>query len=355
MQILETQEFIRNRWYAAALSRSIDGTPSQTRVLGDPVVLFRKQSNEVTALQDRCPHRQAPLSLGKIVGDEIQCRYHGFQFDSTGRCTKIPGEKVIPREVSVPALPVAESLGFVWVWPGDPARADPGLLPSFPWLDNPDFLSYHVAMQFEAPFALIVDNLMDLTHVHFVHSILGADTLVHESEPMRTWEEGDHVLYRRDLKKESAASAEGDAYVEIGGEFIPPSIVITSAVPKRAGSDEIQPAPMSQVLHCLTPRTPDSTSYLVVKCWNILTRPHEIAAVHHQVHVTLLEDKGIIEAQYMNRREAAAESADRLIRADRAAVMARRVNERILRIEHENRDNRARQVPATETTERLMP
>jgi hypothetical protein len=72
---------------------------------------------------------------------------------------------------------------------------------------------------------------------------------------------------------------------------------------------------------------------------NVLTRPHEVAAVHHQVHVTLLEDKGMIEAQYVNRREVAAESADRLIRADRAAVMARRVNERILRVEHENRDD----------------
>ena len=352
MQAHEAQGFIRNRWYAAALARSIGRTPSQTRVLCDPLVLFRKQSSEVVVLHDRCAHRQAPLSLGRVIGDEIQCRYHGFQFDSLGLCTKIPGEKTIPREVRVQALPAVESLGFIWVWPGDPGKADPALLPSFPWLERPDFLSHHVAMQFEAPLALIVDNLMDLTHVHFVHSILGADTLVHESEPMRTWEASDHVFYRRDLKK--GAAADTDAYVEVGGEFIPPSMVITSAVPKRAGSEEIQPGPMSQVLHCLTPRTAQSTNYLVVKCWNVLTRPHEVAAVHHQIDVTLLEDKEIIEAQYNNRRESASESDERLIRADRAAVMARRVHERILRNERENRDHDVRQVPA-ETIEDLTP
>src|ERR1700722_17505723 len=320
----QTAEFVCNRWYAVMLSRDVGRTPKQTWILGVPVVLYRKLSNEVVALRDVCPHRHAPLSLGTVIGDEIQCRYHGFHFDSTGRCTRIPSETVIPSAIRAEPFATAETLGFVGVWPGDPAKADRHLLLTFPWLDAPGFVSSHAGMVVEAPLRLIVDNLMDLTHVHFVHSILGATNLVHESEPMQAWEKGDHVMYRRALKQRKPRS-DSDEYSEIGGEFIPPSNVITSNVPKRAGSDAIQPGPMAQALHCLTPRTAHATTYLALRCWNVLTQPHEIAAIQHQTDVTLAEDKAIIEAQYRNRVSAVAE--ERLVKSDLAAVMARRVYE----------------------------
>jgi vanillate O-demethylase monooxygenase subunit len=321
--------YVRNRWYVAMLSREVGRTPKQTWVLDVPIVLFRKASNEVVALRDVCPHRHAPLSLGTVVGDEIQCRYHGFQFDSSGRCTKIPSEKTIPTAIHAEPIVVREALGFVWVWGGESSKADPNLLVSFPWLDKPGFASYHAAMVVEAPLQLIVDNLMDLTHVHFLHSILGATNLVHESEPMEVWETHDHVLYRRALKKRKIGS---DLYTEVGGEFIPPSVVITSSVPKREGRDEIQPGPMSQALHCLTPRSAHSTSYLALRCWNDLIRPHEIAAIQQQTDVTLAEDKAMIEAQYRNRSAASAD--EKLIKSDRAAIMARRAYDRVLRSDH---------------------
>jgi len=332
MQEGNSDSFVRNCWYAAALARDIDRKPLRAWLLGDPVVLFRKQTGDVAALYDACPHRHAPLSLGSVIGNEIQCRYHGFQFDSTGRCTKMPGETIIPSSVRVRTLPVVEALGFIWVWPGEPNRADQSLLPKFPWLETPGFMAYYASVAVEAPFSLIVDNLMDLTHVHFVHRILGADNLVHESAPMQTWEKDDHVFFQRDLKKPQHAGT--DLYMQIGGEFIPPSVVITSGVPRRDDSAEIQAGPVSQVLHCLTPRTANSTSYLAVKCWNLAHRPHEVAAMWHQIDVTLGEDKEIIEAQYRNRRETALED-EKLIRADKAAVMARRVNERIMRRERD--------------------
>src|ERR1700726_2394473 len=317
--------FVRHRWYAAMLSKDVGRKPKQARVLGTPIVLFRKLSNEVVALRDVCPHRHAPLSLGSLIGDEIQCRYHGMQLDSTGRCTKIPSEKVIPSAIRAEPIASVEALGFVWVWAGDFAKANRDLLITFPWLDKPGFVSYHVGMIVEAPLELIIDNLMDLTHVHFVHSILGAANLVHESEPMQSWEARDRVLYRRALKQQNS---EADHYTEIGGEFIPPSIVITSSVQKRDGSDAIQPGPMSQALHCLTPRDARSTMYFAVRCWNALTQPHEIAAIHYQTDVTLAEDKAIIEAQFQNRTFASSE--EKLIKSDFAAVMARRMYERVL-------------------------
>jgi vanillate O-demethylase monooxygenase subunit len=330
MQISE-EGFIRNSWYAVALAGKVDRAPVQAWLLGEPVVLFRKESGTVVALRDRCPHRHAPLSMGRVVGDEIQCRYHGFQFDSSGRCSRIPGEATIPAAIRVERFPVAEALGFIWIWPGEAAAASAALLPAFPWLEQPEFLSYYITAVIAAPAALIVDNLMDLTHVHFVHRLLGADNLVHESAAMRAWESGDRVFFQRNLKQ--AQHAGTDSYLQVGGEFIAPSAVITSGVQRREGSDEVQPGPMSQVLHCLTPRTAESTLYLAVKCWNLSVRPHEVVAMQHQIEVTVGEDKEIMEAQYRNRCIAHPVPEEKLVKADRAAVLARRLHERLLRNE----------------------
>jgi phenylpropionate dioxygenase-like ring-hydroxylating dioxygenase large terminal subunit len=319
--------FVRNAWYVAALGRDVDRTPVKSRLLGDSLVLYRKRTGEVVALRDCCPHRHAPLSLGTLVGDEIQCRYHGFRFACDGSCTSIPGESVVPAAVSVQKFVATERHGFVWVWMGENA-ANEARLPEWPWLESPGFVSYHSQFTLDAPFEMIIDNLMDLTHVHFVHRLLGAGNLVHESEPMKTWEERDEVIFSRDLKG-SETAADG-TYVEIRGHYFSPSIVVTSGVPRREGSDELPPRPMSQVLHCLSPQNENSTHYFVLKCWNVLTKPHEIAAMNHQNEVTLSEDKEMIEAQFASKLADQSHATEKLIRADRAAVMARRVYERVL-------------------------
>ena len=320
--------FVRNAWYVAALSRDIDRNPVNCRLLDEALVLYRKQAGEVVALRDRCPHRHAPLSLGTLVGDEIQCRYHGFRFDCNGACTLIPGENAIPPAVSVQKFAVIEKHGFVWVWMAETSTADQARIPQWHWLENPGFMSYYANFMVDAPFQMIVDNLMDLTHVHFVHRLLGAGNLVHESEPMKTWEERDEVIFRRDLK--SPQTAKDGTYVEIRGHYFSPSIVVTSGVPMREGRVEMESRPMSQVLHCLSPQAENRTRYFVLKCWNILTKPHEVTAMHHQNDVTLAEDKEIIEAQFASKLDDRSRAAEKLIRADRAAVMARRVYQRVL-------------------------
>jgi vanillate O-demethylase monooxygenase subunit len=331
--------FVKNAWYVAALARDVDRKPVQSRLLGDAVVLFRKQTGEPVALRDRCPHRHAPLSLGTLIGDDIQCRYHGFQFDCGGACTAIPGEKTIPAAISVDTFPVVERHGFVWVWMGVAAAADAAKVPQWPWGERADFMSYHADLLVHAPVQMLIDNLMDLTHVHFVHKILGANNLVHESEPMQTWEKDDEVFFRRDLKRPDTTAT--GAYTEIGGRYFAPSVVVTSGVPKRVGSEDIQPGPVSQVLHCLTPVDERTTRYFAVKSWNAFTQPHQAAAVHHQIDVTLAEDKEIIEAQFASKQAAPEQQREKLIRADRAAVMARRVYERVLEREQRAREQQA--------------
>jgi phenylpropionate dioxygenase-like ring-hydroxylating dioxygenase large terminal subunit len=323
--------FLRNHWYVGALARDLGREPLQSWMLGEPVVLFRKQNGEPVALRDRCPHRHAPLSMGKLIGDEIQCRYHGMQFDGAGLCTRIPGEVAIPAALRVASFPVMERYGLVWVWMGTGTPADEARLPEWPWHDQAGFLSYFGGFEIEVPFQMIIDNLMDLTHVHFVHRILGAGNLIHESEPMEVRQQDDRVFFRREMKK-GQAEEEG-AYFEVAGRYLPPSVVVTSAVPRLAGSPEIQPGPVSQVLHCLTPRDESRTRYFVLKCWNVLTRPHEVTAMNYQNDVTIAEDKEIIEAQWRIKQAFDQRDEEMLIRADRAAVLSRRLHEKLLRHE----------------------
>ena len=113
--------FIRNHWYVAALSGEVADRPVGFTVLDEPIVLFRDTAGAVIALEDRCVHRQAPLSLGTVLGDRLQCGYHGFTYDRTGACVLVPSQDRIPPNAAVRAYPVRERQGMVFVWTGDPA------------------------------------------------------------------------------------------------------------------------------------------------------------------------------------------------------------------------------------------
>ena len=168
--------FLKNSWYVAAQSHEItDGVLGRT-ICGDPVVLFRKQDGTPAALEDRCCHRHLPLSLGQRVGDRVQCGYHGLEFDTTGTCVSVPGQSKVPPGAAIHAFPVVERYRYIWIWPGDPAEADEGLIPDYHWNDDPAWVSNTGYFYVECNHQLVVDNLLDLSHVQFVHaSTLGAD------------------------------------------------------------------------------------------------------------------------------------------------------------------------------------
>src|SRR5882757_4446416 len=91
----ELSMFIRNAWYIAAWADELGQKPLARRICNDPVVLFRDRDGRPAALVDRCCHRSAPLSLGEVVSDGIQCGYHGLTFDGSGACVAIPGQSRI--------------------------------------------------------------------------------------------------------------------------------------------------------------------------------------------------------------------------------------------------------------------
>jgi phenylpropionate dioxygenase-like ring-hydroxylating dioxygenase large terminal subunit len=161
--------FVRNQWYVAAYGSEVGRTLLARTILGEPIVLYRTTGGQVAALADRCVHRRYPLSESTLAGDTIVCGYHGFTYDAGGHCVAVPGQQRIPRTARVAAYPVAEQDSLVWVWIGDPERADTGLIPRAPWLADPGYVTVRGMEPLAARYSLLVDNLMDLSHETYLH------------------------------------------------------------------------------------------------------------------------------------------------------------------------------------------
>ena len=171
--------FLRASWYVAARSGEVTHQPLGRLLLNEPVVLYRRHDGTAVALEDRCCHRHLPLSMGKVEGDDLRCGYHGLKFDASGRCVEIPGQDSIPPQARVRAYPLIEKYRWLWIWMGDPAQADPKLIPEWWWADHPEWAftqpgQIHVKCNYQ----LVSDNVLDVTHLAYVHaSSIGASSI----------------------------------------------------------------------------------------------------------------------------------------------------------------------------------
>jgi vanillate O-demethylase monooxygenase subunit len=163
--------FIKNMWYVAAWSYELTGEkPIGRTIIAEPVALYRRSDGTVVAVEDRCAHRHAPLSMGRIEGDDLRCMYHGMLYGSDGLCKAIPGAGARPPTFpSIRTFPVVERSSWIWVWMGDPASANPARIPAAVGLDDPEWVMRTGALDYEADYQLINDNLCDLSHLDFVH------------------------------------------------------------------------------------------------------------------------------------------------------------------------------------------
>jgi vanillate O-demethylase monooxygenase subunit len=162
-------DYPRNAWYAAAYDVEVTRELMPRTICGRPLVMFRRLDGTPIVLENACWHRLMPLSEGRIDGDEVVCGYHGMAYDGDGRCTFMPSQKTINPAARVRSYPVVERHRFVWVWTGDPALADPRLVPDLRWNDDPEWAGDGKLIHAECGYKLVVDNLMDLTHETFVH------------------------------------------------------------------------------------------------------------------------------------------------------------------------------------------
>jgi len=169
--------WITNAWYVAAWSHELEpGRILARTIIDQPLALYRTASGEIVVLEDRCCHRFAPLSLGRLEGDALRCMYHGLKFAPDGRCVEIPGQKLIPQSAFVRRYPAAQRGSWLWVWMGDAAAADPTAIPPSLALDDPAYRLQGGQLDYAAHYMLIDDNLLDLSHLSFAHEkTLGLD------------------------------------------------------------------------------------------------------------------------------------------------------------------------------------
>ena len=177
--------WLRNCWYVIGWEHEIpaDGFLART-VLGTPLLAWRTAGGDYAVLEDRCCHRLAPLSKGRREGDAIRCGYHGLKFDASGACIEVPGLEKPPATARVKAYPVAVRNRWVFVWMGEAARADTAMLPdNFScgealWHYKPGYMHY------DTPYLLICDNLLDFSHLSYVHEkTLGGTTAIALARP----------------------------------------------------------------------------------------------------------------------------------------------------------------------------
>ena len=177
--------FIRNCWYVIAWDHEVlaDGLFTRT-VLNEPILLLRSADGSIAALEDRCCHRLAPLSMGRREGDCVRCGYHGMKFDAAGQCVEIPGLDTVPPKARVRTYPVAVKNRWVFVWMGDPARAELALLPDNFSCDHPEWRNKPGYLHYDTPYLLICDNLLDFSHLSYVHEkTLGGSTAIAQARP----------------------------------------------------------------------------------------------------------------------------------------------------------------------------
>lgn len=185
--------FPKNTWYVAATSDEVPADkPFGRQICNERVVLYRAQEGRIAAVEDFCPHRGAPLSLGFVREGTLVCGYHGLEMGCDGKTTAMPGQRVRGFP-AIKSYPVEERHGFIWIWPGDPVKADAALIPQMPWHDNPDWAYggglYHV----KADYRLMIDNLMDLTHETYVHANSIGQAEIDET-PCKTENVGDNEV-----------------------------------------------------------------------------------------------------------------------------------------------------------------
>ena len=305
--------FVRNAWYVAAWDHEIGRDLRRRIVLGEPLVLYRREDGKPVALEDRCCHRQAPLSMGKLKGDIVECPYHGLQFDASGACVRVPSQERIPSSARVRSYPVVERNHWIWIWPGDAAKADPALIEDFHWMDDPAWRAAGSYMHVEGNYLLIVENLLDTTHLPFLHpDTLGTDAFARsEFEVSR---EGDRITVARWLMNELPA-----AFHKQMGDFpdgmkvdrwqithyAPPSFVKLDVGSSPVGTgarqgDRSQGMNMWN-LNAITPETGKTAHYFFAQAWNFKLDERWIGdMLRQQIHNIFLEDLAMIKAQQRN-------------------------------------------------------
>jgi phenylpropionate dioxygenase-like ring-hydroxylating dioxygenase large terminal subunit len=312
--------FLYDHWYIAAFRHDLIDKPIRRLLLGVPVVLFRTQDGTVAALEDRCPHREVPLSMGSVQPDgSLQCLYHGIRFDQHGTCLHIPEQTKVPSSATVRAFPVVEHAEWIWVFMGDPARAGEAKVPDYPWFTREGWRSRTGHLHVKCNYRLIVDNLLNMAHLPFVHPrTIGSEGVVKNAQVDVTRNGTTVRLARRmyDIEPpptyKKAGGFEGNVNRWQTIDFLAPSFFEFDTGVIDAGHDipdTSRPETIGRnakvlsrhTMHGVVPETERASSYYVGFSYDPQIMNEETADfVFESVYATFKEDVDVLEAQQIN-------------------------------------------------------
>ena len=340
--------FLENAWYPAAMASEIGRTPFHRILLDRDVLLYRQEDGAPVGIENVCPHRFVPLHLGQIIGDTIECPYHGLRFNGQGVCVVNPHGGPIPG-AKARGFPIVERHRLIWIWPGDKDLADPASIPFCPAERTETSVSTMDYMHFEANYLLMVDNLLDNSHTDFLHrTSFGGNAGAHAR--LEILEDGDAILCNRSFSGGNL-SPTISAFTDYRGpvdrwqdmRWSPPAMLTltTGATPAGRPREEGFFYTPWQIL---TPETPASTHLFFGKArnFNIDDREMDARMASDMRDPVYNEDKPMIEAQQRiigDRELDALKPA--LFGVDVGAVKVRRRYARLLAAEALAREARA--------------
>jgi len=340
--------FPKNAWYVACTPDEIDAGPLGRKICGESIAFYRGDEKRVAALEDFCPHRGAPLSLGRVCEGKLVCGYHGLSMGCDGKTVSMPGQRVRGFP-AIRTFPVEERYGFVWVWPGDAALADKALIPHQEWFDNDAWAFggglFHIACDYR----LMIDNLMDLTHETYVHSnSIGQKEI--DEVPCKTQVDGNQVVTSRFMENIEAPpfwkmALRGNGLADDVAvdrwqicRFTPPASVMIEVGVAHAGhggyNASAEHKVYSVVVDFMTPETDTSIHYF----WGMARKfkPEDQAltdSIREGQGKIFSEDLQMLELQQRNLLDHP-ERALLMLNIDAGGVQSRKILDRMMAAEH---------------------
>lgn len=281
-------------WYGVARSSDLSPGPVKARLLGRDYVVWRDTDGVLTAGPDRCPHREAPLSAGRVEDGCLVCPYHGFTFETAGKCVWVPsspeGSK-IPPKAHLPTVHVADRYGLVWLCPGEPVEG----IPEMPFDDDESYRRINNDVEvWQTSATRMVDNFLDISHFPYVHVGTfgaGTETVVPKID-LEELPEGFYgyryevTVNNPDAAKSSSGAATATLTRKMSSGFVLP-FVCRSTIRYETGLDHI--------IMLLSTPIDDVTSYFTFVVWrndDFSTPADEIVAFDRAIGA---EDKAMLE------------------------------------------------------------
>ena len=330
---------VRNGWYVGAWSDEVGRNLMQRWICGRPVCFYRLSDGSANAIEDRCPHRRYPLSLGRLSDDIITCNYHGYRIDHSGACVGVAEQPDLPKGARVHRFPLVERDGIVWIWPGDPQAADPADIPDAPWLMDPGWTHVHGVIPVKARQVLLVENLLDLTHETFLHPTTIGNAAV-ASTPIDVAAEGNRVSFIRHMigieappfyRQSVGLTSPIDRWQD--GDFYAPGVFILNIRIAPTGTEEPEGFHM-KVIYGMTPAIGAETHDFFALGRDYRIDDAELTDFQLQQQLTVMrEDVDALEVQEIMVVTDPPGTRESSIRSDVAGIRGRRLLEKLAEAE----------------------